>query len=409
MQTKERKKLCIAMMGLPARGKSTHAKKILENLSKENLNVRIFNNGDLRRKYIKENTASFEFYNPDNHKAVKIRENIALVNIRDARDFLNGIGHIAIIDAANVTSNRRQTIIEEMSDYNILFIECVNEQEDFLKICIDTKTELLEFSHLPKEEATQNFLKRIEYYKSRYDNLTDEPNYIVIDSLNNKIIREKDAGIPYYHLIRDILVSGWIHNLYLVRHGQTYFNLDNRIGGDSELTERGIRQGADLAKHFRNTDIHYIFTSTKKRTMAIAYEIKKEIPDVEIVPFEEFDEINTGDCDSITYDELRLNFPELYEARSKDKYNFTYPNGESYRTMRERVQFGLKKALFLSGGAENIVIIGHRGVNRIILSLFEFRDVEDVPYIYIPQDKYFQITATQYKKLIEMKKFTEFD
>lgn len=396
------------MVGLPARGKSTHAKKIIENLAQENLNVKVFNNGDLRRKYIKENTASFEFYNPDNLEAVKIRENIAMINIRDARDFLNGAGHIAIIDAANVTRKRRQTIISEMTGYNTLFIECVNEQEDFLEICIDTKTELLEFSHLPKKEAHQNFLKRIEYYRIRYDALTDEPNYIVIDSLNNKIIREKDQGIPYYHLIRDILVSDWIHNLYLVRHGQTYFNLENRIGGDSELTDRGMRQGEDLAKYFKNIDIHYVFVSTKKRTLAIANKIKEEIPDVEIVPFEEFDEINTGDCDSITYDELRMNFPDLYEARSKDKYNFMYPSGESYRTLRERVQLGLKKALFLSGGAENIIIIGHRAVNRIILSLFEFRDVEDVPYIYIPQDRYFQITATRYKKLIEMKKFTEF-
>jgi len=409
MKAKERKKLCIVMMGLPARGKSTHAGKILENLSKENLNVEVFNNGDLRRKYIKENTSSYEFYDPDNIVSARIREEIASINVLSAKEYLNGKGDIAIIDAANVSRNRRRSIIEELSDYNILFIECVNDEDDFLSICIDTKTKLLEFSHLPKEEAYQNFLKRIEYYRSRYDQLTNEPNYIVIDSLNNKVIREKEEGIPYYHLIRDILVSDWIHNLYLVRHGQTYFNLENRIGGDSELTKRGMQQAKDLAKHFKDSDIHYVFTSTKKRTLAIAEEIKKEIPNIEIFPFEEFDEINTGDHDSITYDELRLNFPDLYENRLKDKYNFTYPNGESYRTLKKRVEFGLKKALFLSGGEGNIIIIGHRGVNRIILSLFEFRNVEDVPYIYIPQDKYFQITATQYKKLIEMKKFSEYD
>jgi len=409
MKAKERKKLCIVMMGLPARGKSTHAKKILENLSKENLNVKVFNNGDLRRKYIKENTYSFEFYNHDNQKTVKVREEIALINIRNAREYLRSKGDIAIIDAANVTRKRRQIVISELADYNILFVECVNEEEDFLNICVETKTKLLEFSHLPKQEAYQNFLKRIEYYKKRYVHLSDEPNYIVIDSLNNKILKEKDEGIPYYHLIRDILVSDWIHNLYLVRHGQTYFNLENRIGGDSELTERGMRQAKDLAKHFKKTDIHYVFTSTKKRTIAIAEEIKRQIPDIEIFPFEEFDEIDTGDCDSISYDELRLSYPNLYETRFKDKYNFTYPNGESYRTLKGRVQLGLKKALFLSGDVGNMMIIGHRGVNRIILSLFEFRNVEDVPYIYIPQDKYFHITATQYKKLIEMKKFSAFD
>lgn len=409
MKGKQRKKLCIAMVGLPARGKSTHAKKIYENLSKEDLNVKVFNNGDIRRKRIKENTSSSEFYNPNNHETAAIREEIALINIRNARKFLNSDGDIAIIDAANVSKHRREMILNELDDHNILFIECINEQEDFLDICIDIKTELLEFDHLPKAEAHQNFLKRIEYYKSRYEPVQDATNYIVIDSLNNQIIREKEDGIPYYHLIRDILVSDWIHNLFLVRHGQTYYNLENRVGGDSELTHRGMQQAKDLAAHFKSMNVHYVFTSTKKRTQAIANEIKKQIPSIEIVPFEEFDEIDTGDCDSITYDELRLNFPNLYEARSKDKYNFKYPNGESYHTMRERVQFGLKKALFLSSGAKNIIIIGHRGVNRIILSLFEFRNVHDVPYIYIPQDKYFRITATHYKKLIEMKKFSKFD
>ena len=409
MKAKVRKKLCIAMMGLPARGKSTHAQKIRENLIKENINVKIFNNGDLRRKYIQQNTSSFEFYNPDNAETAKIRESIAMMNIQNAKEFLNGEGHIAIIDAANVTRKRRETIIEELKDFNILFVECVNEQEDFLNICIDFKTELMEFSHLPKAEAFENFLKRIEYYKIKYDQLDTEPNYIVIDSISNKVLREREQGIPYFHLIRDILVSDWIRNLYLVRHGQTYYNLENRIGGDSELTERGIQQAKDLAEHFKNTDIHYVFTSTKKRSLAIAEELKRQNPVVEVVPFEDFDEIDSGDFDSITYDELRLNYPGLYETRSKDKYNFTYPNGESYRTLRTRVQEGLKKALFLSGGAEKIMIIGHRGVNRIILSLFEFRNMEDVPYIYIPQNKYFHITATHYKKLIEMKKFSDLD
>lgn len=101
-------------------------------------------------------------------KSAKIREDLALINIRNARDFLNGQGHIAIIDAANVTSKRRQCIISELSDFNILFVECINEQEDFLDICINSKTELTEFSHLPKQEAYLNFQKRIEYYKIRY-------------------------------------------------------------------------------------------------------------------------------------------------------------------------------------------------------------------------------------------------
>ena len=55
--------------------------------------------------------------------------------------------------------------------------------------------------------------------------------------------------------------------------------------------------------------------------------------------------------------------------------------------------------------AEYMMIIGHQAVNRMILSDFLFRRAEDVPYIFIPQDKYFHIVSTQTKKLFELKKF----
>ena len=44
------RKLVIAMVGLPARGKSTMARKIAGTLKLDEVNVRIFNNGDLRRQ-----------------------------------------------------------------------------------------------------------------------------------------------------------------------------------------------------------------------------------------------------------------------------------------------------------------------------------------------------------------------
>lgn len=405
MTIEMKRKLCIVMVGLPARGKSTNAKKIYENLLHDGLNVKIFNNGDIRRKMLKENTSGSEFYNPDNKKAALIRESIALININNASDFLKADGEIAIIDAANVSKNRQNMIKDNLNGFNILFVECVNEQEDFLDICITIKTELSEFSHLPQEEAYDNFMKRIDYYKKMYNSIKSENNYIIVDSLNNRILYEKEKGIPYFHLIRDILVSDNVHNLFLVRHGETYFNVENRVGGDSELNEKGQAQAKALAKYFEKINVNYVFASTKKRTLAFANEIKKLKSNIEIIQFQEFDEIETGLCDSITYDELRLKMPHLYEERAKDKYDFVYPEGESYRILRDRVLFGMKKALYLSSGEENIVIIGHRAVNRIILSLFQFRNMHDVPYIYIPQDKFFQITATHYKKLIEMKKF----
>ena len=107
----------------------------------------------------------------------------------------------------------------------------------------------------------------------------------------------------------------------------------------------------------------------------------------------------------MSYKEIKTEKPEVYQARKTDKYNYIYPGGEGYVSMKERVDRGIKKALFLSSNSQNIMIIGHRAVNRMILSHFLYRRIEDVPYIYVPQDKFYHIVATQDKKLFQLKRY----
>ena len=124
-----------------------------------------------------------------------------------------------------------------------------------------------------------------------------------------------------------------------------------------------------------------------------------------IIPLFEFNEIDSGICECMSYAEIKKNMPEIYTERKKDKYNYIYPEGEGYATMQKRIDMGIKKALYLSNHSGNIMIIGHRAVNRMILSHFLFRRKEDVPYIYIPQDKFYHISATQSKKLFQLKRY----
>jgi broad specificity phosphatase PhoE len=107
----------------------------------------------------------------------------------------------------------------------------------------------------------------------------------------------------------------------------------------------------------------------------------------------------------MSYEEIRETMPHVYSARKKDKYNYVYPEGEGYISMKERIDRGIKKALYLSSNSGNIMIIGHRAVNRMILSHFLYRRPEDVPFIYIPQDKFYHIVATQNKKLFQLKEY----
>jgi broad specificity phosphatase PhoE len=211
--------------------------------------------------------------------------------------------------------------------------------------------------------------------------------------------------IPYYEQIRDFLITDTVKHLYLIRHGETYFNLEYRIGGDSSLTGNGRLQAEALAKYFSKRDISLIFTSEKKRTIQTAEYIKTLQKDCTIIPLTEFNEINSGICESMSYEEIRRKMPHIYNTRKKDKYNYVYPEGESYATMKQRIEKGINKVLYLSNISKNIMIIGHRAANRMILSHFFFRREEDVPYIYTPMDKFYYISASQNRKIFQLKRY----
>ncbi len=398
-------RLYIAMVGLPARGKSTIATKLKESLVHESVKTRIFNNGDLRRKTIRGNTSYSRFFDSKNSEGVAIREKIALTNMEKDQKFLNGAGNVAILDASNVSRNRRERIHSRLNDHPILFIECVNNDEEILSASILRKIDLAEFGHLTREAAIKGFRERISYYQSIEEPLERERNYIRLDSLHNRVIEEEISdSIPYYEQIRDFLVTNTVKNLYLIRHGETYYNLENRIGGDSDLTEKGYAQAGALANYFKKKRIPLIFTSQKKRTHQTALPIKEVQEECTIIPLAEFDEIDSGVCECMSYEKIRTQMPHVYSERTKDKYNYVYPEGEGYVTMQERIIRGIKKALYLSNPSDNIMIIGHRAVNRMILSHFMFRREEDVPFIYIPQDKFYYISTTQNKKHFQLKR-----
>jgi len=405
MATKD-EKLYIVMIGLPARGKSTLALRMQETFKRNQIPTRIFNNGNLRRQYRVADTSFADFYRPDNLEAMELRKRFALINMQRAKAFLADKGQVAILDATNVSRERRALIETELKDHPILYIECLNDDEDILYLSILEKVKGPEFANFIPDDAVHEFLKRIRYYEMIYNPLALERNYIRMDSLHNRILEEKVVdAMPIYSRIRDFLVTDVVKNLFLIRHTETYYNVQDRIGGDPSLTPRGIAQAQALGRFFMNRRISYIFTSKKTRTIQTAEPIALAQKDCTIIPLGEFDEIDGGICEGMTYQEIQEQMPAVYSAREADKYNYIYPGGEGYASMKQRIEVGIKKSFYLNRHADNIMIIGHRAVNRMILAHFLYRRDEDVPYIYVPQDKFYHIAATQDKKLFELRKY----
>ncbi len=397
------------MVGLPARGKSTMAKKLSRTLELDGVTSRIFNNGELRRRMntVPGSTSHPDFFSPTNPEGVSVREKIAAVNLQNAQQFLADTGDVAILDASNVTRDRREIIQKSFPAIPVLFIECVNADDEALVANLERKTGLKELSHYTKEEALASFVQRIQYYESIYEPLSLEPNRILVDSFESCILQEQiTCQMPYYDRIRDILTTRIVRNLFLARHGETYFNLEDRIGGNSELTDRGREQAGTLAEHFATLRIPIIFTSNHRRTMQTAREVAQRQDHCSIIALPEFNEIHGGICEGMTYTEIRDKMPDIARLRSLNKYRYVYPEGEGYATMEERVHRGLKKVFYLNNYGENIMIVGHRAVNRMILSTFLSRQEEEIPYIYMPQDRYYHIQVDPHKRMFELINYT---
>jgi 6-phosphofructo-2-kinase / fructose-2,6-biphosphatase 2 len=80
-----------------------------------------------------------------------------------------------------------------------------------------------------------------------------------------------------------------------------------------------------------------------------------------MLPFEKktwksLDELDAGVCDGMTYEEIEEKYPEDYEARDEDKFNYRYRGGESYRDVVVR----LEPVIMELERQENILIIGHQ-------------------------------------------------
>ena len=395
------KKLYVAMVGLPGRGKSTLARRIRDGLNCEGMTAKIFNNGDIRRQLLGDASTDPDFYNPDNSFGREARELICRRNLENAQAYLAGDGEVAILDATNASQKRRRFIQSSLKDHPVLFVECVNEDPLLLNACIRRKADLPEYASYTKDEALASFMKRIGYYETIYEPLSEEKYWMCVDTTANRVLAEEPCDeSPYYAAIREIVVNMWINNLYLARHGQTEFNVQGRIGGDPPLTAKGRAQAQALARHMATIPLEWIFTSTRMRSHETASPVIESHPRVHVMALREFDEIWAGDCEKMLYTEIREKMPEVTAGRNANKYGYMYPNGESYAILQERVRRGLRRALFLAGDTP-LLIVGHQAINRVLISLFLRQRTEDVPYIHIPQNQYLHIQLTPTRKLFE--------
>jgi broad specificity phosphatase PhoE len=126
--------------------------------------------------------------------------------------------------------------------------------------------------------------------------------------------------------------------LILVRHGETLWNRENRIQGhtDVELSDYGRMQVEKLALSMVKDKIDAIYSSPLKRAYDTAQAIAR-FHDTEIKVEPKLRELNHGDFESLTIQELKESHGAFLKEWIENPASVFMPNGESLAQVQERV------------------------------------------------------------------------
>ncbi|MEM8501242.1 MAG: histidine phosphatase family protein [Pseudomonadota bacterium] len=147
--------------------------------------------------------------------------------------------------------------------------------------------------------------------------------------------------------------------LGLVRHGQTYANIDRVWHGhtDTELTDLGYQQARELGEYFGNyMQPTVIFASPLQRARITAEEVARHFQ-LEVHLDERLMEFNLGDWEDKTFESLSAAGENTMRKLVEDP-DYSTPNGESQNSVRDRFVTAVDEIVAQHPG-EHIVIVAH--------------------------------------------------
>lgn len=389
------------MVGLPARGKTFTARKLVGYLSWLGYPTQAFNVGEHRRVTVGPGQ-SHEYFDPANVDAARERAGLAGDALDEACGWLRKTGRIAVYDATNSTRERRRSIREraEAEDFELLFVEIVNDDPAIIEANLrETKLRSPDYEGVPEAQALADFRKRIAHYESQYETLgEDEGVWVRLRNWGAQVVINRVYGYVVGRVVfflSNLQVTD--RPVWLTRHGQSVYNVQGRIGGDASLSAAGAEYAQSLATHVRdafpssaNLDV---WTSTLRRTILTA-----EPLGLQTGSWKALDEIHAGNCEGMTYSEIERSMPGEFHARRRDKLEYRYPRGESYLDVIHRID---RVLIELERYRTPVLVVAHRAVLRAMVAYFQQLPIVETPHLDMPLHTIIKLTPTAYGCLEE--------
>jgi alpha-ribazole phosphatase len=154
---------------------------------------------------------------------------------------------------------------------------------------------------------------------------------------------------------------------YLIRHGETSWNKDNRIQGwtDISLSELGLKQAEVLAHALKQIPVQQVYSSDLARAYqtALAYQ---QLSGHQIVLDQDLREIHFGSWEGKTWQEIITENKDEYGSGLYDNPDSRTHMGESMNMFKARASLHFKN-IVQKHPNDNVLIFTHGGNIRMIL------------------------------------------
>ncbi|KAJ3105011.1 Fructose-2,6-bisphosphatase [Phlyctochytrium planicorne] len=448
-------KLAVVMVGLPARGKTYIARKLARYLNWLGHPAQLFNVGNYRREMAGA-TKDQSFFDPTNEENAKLRQTIADAALedmlawfreREARDTLHRVSEtplggslsnlsitattptsasgsaspslsakvnvnkalvktamVGIYDATNSTKERRKMIQNRCDEdhVEVMFVESICNDVDIIMANIkEVKISSPDYIGVDPDKAVEDFMARIKHYETTYetisqDELSSRISFVKLIDVGDQVIVHKIRGYIQSRIVYFLMnLNITPRCIYFSRHGESMFNVEGKIGGDANLSPRGQMFAKKLPQIIKeklgeHTNLS-VWTSTLKRTIQTAAYIP--FPQLQ---WKALDELDSGLCDGLTYEEIEQKYPEDFAERDADKYNYRYRGGESYADLVKRLEPVTLELERHHEKNHSILIIGHQAVLRALYAYFLNYPHDELPYLKIPLHTVVKLTFKAY-------------
>lgn len=300
--TRPSERLVICLVGLPGRGKSFVARKLVTFMMWRGQACKIFNVGKYRREIADEQMGvqvDANFFDNNNTEARKLRRKAASLAMAAMLEWLDGDDsetknqtnvatdtkleqqRVAIFDATNSTKDRRQWVLEQCTlrpgkPTGVVFVESICDDKELLDENFNFKIKHSpDYRGMNKADAIADLKRRCDNYEREYETIDDDStSYIKIFNLSSKVMVNHIYGRMAKTIV-PCLMSWNIANrsIYICRSGLT---LSSSIAGQDDDAKKRPQVRSDTlgqsGERFRDALCSYIGTEgidfTSERTKA---------------------------------------------------------------------------------------------------------------------------------------------